>query len=925
MHAGRESLAVRCLRLLARGVYRYPRLFFYPQAVLFIICVLFTVRFLEFRTKRSDMVGADHQYHRNLLAYHRDFIAQDELVAVVESEAPEKNRQFVERLGARLLAETNLFTDVMFNNDVKMLGNKALLFFPEPNLRELGQTLRDYRPFLEQFAQASNLDSLFRLVNQRFRRAGRETNAENASLVQALPALRRIVEQATDSLSRPGTPPSPGLVALFDAREEAERRIYVTFDHGRLYLVTARAPREEANKPAVLRMRQLVEETRREVPGVNVGITGEPVLEYDEMAQAKADSTVAALVSLVLVLLIFIYGYDESGRPIKATICLVAGLAYTMAFTTGLVGHLNILTITFAPMLIGLAIDFGVHLVSRYEEELRHGKTEAEAIEKAMVFTGQGIFTGAFTTAGAFLAMVLTDFQGLREMGIICGGGLLICLIPMMTLLPVLILRGRQNVLDHQRAALVDARARIERLWLERPWTVVILSGACCLAAWSYALQVRFDYNLLNLQSRDLLAVHYERKLIASAEKSVLFCAVLTDSLPHALELEAVLTNLPSVSGVESMAKYLTEDQTEKLGLIREIKRELASLQFAPPDRGPVDLLELGRTLWSLQGYLGLAAVEVEKVGEEELLGELRSLRRAIGRLRQGMLAGVRSQNAAKLAAFQQALLDDVQGTFAALLSQDDRERMRVEDLPPALRHRFVSRSGDRYLVMVYPKRDVWQREYQEEFVRQVRQSLDPGRTGKPVITGTPVQLLEYTTLLRISYEQASWYALGAIALLVWLHFRSLACVVLSLIPVGVGMLWMIGVMGIRGIDFNLANVMTLPLVIGVGVTSGIHILNRFAEEKSPGILAKSTGKAVLVSALTTIVGFGSLIPAKHQGIAGLGYIMAVGTTTCMVAALTLLPAILRLLVARGWQLRRDKKPSDETGSSRHWVGRNRG
>ena len=105
-------------------------------------------------------------------------------------------------------------------------------------------------------------------------------------------------------------------------------------------------------------MRQLVKETQIEVPGVNVGLTGEPVLDYDEMAQSQKDTTLASIVSLVLCALIFIYGYNETGRPVKATICLLVGLAYTLAFATLTIGHLNILTITFVPMLIGLAIDF---------------------------------------------------------------------------------------------------------------------------------------------------------------------------------------------------------------------------------------------------------------------------------------------------------------------------------------------------------------------------------------------------------------------------------------------------------------------------------------------------------------------------------------------------------------------------------------
>jgi len=226
-------------------------------------------------------------------------------------------------------------------------------------------------------------------------------------------------------------------------------------------------------------------------------------------------------------------------------------------FATLAIGHLNILTITFLPMLIGLAIDFGVHLVTRYEEELRQGKTERQALEKAIVYTGQGIFTGCFTTAGAFLAMSFTDFKGIKEMGVISGGGLLICLVPMVTLLPVLLLRGRQNVLDHTFPKELEKRARLERMWLERPVLVATITGALCVLALIRFSRVYFDYNLLNMQSKGLPAVVFEQKLIQSADKSVLYCAIMAKSLPEAIELETRLTNLATVSSVDSMARYL--------------------------------------------------------------------------------------------------------------------------------------------------------------------------------------------------------------------------------------------------------------------------------------------------------------------------------------------------------------------------------
>jgi hypothetical protein len=133
-------------------------------------------------------------------------------------------------------------------------------------------------------------------------------------------------------------------------------------------------------------------------------------------------------------------------------------------------------------MLIGLAIDFGVHLITRYEEELRHGQTSAMALTKAMMFTGQGIFVAALTTAGAFLAMALTHFKGIQEMGIICGGGLLVCFIPMMTMLPALLLRGRQNAMDRELHE-DETRARIENVWLKRPAIVMGITATLCLVA----------------------------------------------------------------------------------------------------------------------------------------------------------------------------------------------------------------------------------------------------------------------------------------------------------------------------------------------------------------------------------------------------------------------------------------------------------
>ena len=911
-----DNFGARLLTILARLIIRRRSWFIWPQIVLFVLCIGYTIFYLQFDTTRSSLVGSNKRYHQLFQQFKKEFPTQDDMVVVVESDSAENNRQFVERLGAKIEAartrvtvrpgaqetvETNLFARVFYKGDLKMLGSKALLFVPEEDLAALKLRLEDYRPFIQPFTRTTNLVSLFDMINTQFRTAPRERSQQTDSLVRALPALERILLQANASLKRSGSPPSPGVFALFDAGRQAEQSVYITFADGRIYLATAQALTADLNREAMERLRELLEETRTEVSGVNAGLTGEPVLELDEMQQSQKDTTVASVVSLIICALIFIYGYNETGRPLKATACLIVGIAYTMAFTTAAVGHLNILTITFVPILIGLAIDFGVHLVTRYEEELRNGQTAEEAITKALVFTGQGIFTGAFTTAGAFLAMVFTDFKGIQEMGIICGGGLLVCLIPMMTLLPALLLRGRQNVMDHKTDAR-GSRERIERLWLQRPVLVTILTILTCAICATQFYKVYFDYNLLNMQSAGLPAVEFEVKLIEAAQiassdthtnangRSVLFAAVITDSVEQAVEMEKRLKKLPAVAEVDSIAKFLAENPSRKLKLIGEIKEGLATIHFNPPDTNAVNVSELSQSLFSLRGYCGLAQQEAEK-DAPEIAQKLASLKRAIDTFRKEMFRlgpGGKEAVAQKLGDYQRALYEDLRETFKALQTQDNREGMRVADLPPALRERFVGING-KQLLQVYPKENVWERKHQEEFVSQLR-------TVDDNVTGTPVQLLEYTSLLKKSYENAALYSLAAIVLLVFIHFRSVGSVFLALVPVIVGSVWLLGFMGAFNLPFNPANIMTLPLVIGIGVTNGIHILNRFAEEHSPSILAKSTGKAVLVSGLTTIAGFGSLVLAKHQGIESLGWVMSTGVATCMFAGLTFLPAILTLI-----------------------------
>src|SRR6185437_3190567 len=223
-----DTLLAHVLAWTARMVFRHKKFIVYSQALLFLLSIFITVKFLSYDTNRDNLVGSNEKYQHSFLAYKREFPQQDELAVVVESENIEKNRQFVERLGAKVLAQPTYFTNVIFNNDLKMLGRKALLFVPESDLAELQNQLKGYVPFVGKFSQTTNLVSLFDLINKEIRTSPREENEQTESLMSALRPLQMILAQANESLHRPGTPPSPGVTALFDPTGSAETNIYVT-------------------------------------------------------------------------------------------------------------------------------------------------------------------------------------------------------------------------------------------------------------------------------------------------------------------------------------------------------------------------------------------------------------------------------------------------------------------------------------------------------------------------------------------------------------------------------------------------------------------------------------------------------------------------------------------------------------------------
>src|SRR5580658_3557066 len=232
-----DTLLARSLHGLAIMVIRHPKWFVWPQIVLAIASIIFTIGFLKFDPDQNNLVAPNLKYQQNFLRLQTEFPQQgNDLEVVVQSDDLEKNRQFIERLAAKMIPETNLFCDVFYQHDLAAMGTKALFFVPEDDLASIRDILHDELPFMRQFTQTTNLPSFFEQINEIFRNSPADTNAQTDALVQSLPFLTSILNQTTTSLQSSGKPPSPGVSSLFGAKDASD--IYITFDHGRIFLVT---------------------------------------------------------------------------------------------------------------------------------------------------------------------------------------------------------------------------------------------------------------------------------------------------------------------------------------------------------------------------------------------------------------------------------------------------------------------------------------------------------------------------------------------------------------------------------------------------------------------------------------------------------------------------------------------------------------
>jgi hypothetical protein len=563
-------------------------------------------------------------------------------------------------------------------------------------------------------------------------------------------------------------------------------------------------------------------------------------------------------------------------------------------------------------MLIGMG-DYGVLWVMRYEQARRLGADVRTALRHTTCHVAVGNLTAASTLALAFFAAMLADFKAVAELGWIAGCGVLFCALACFTVLPaLLVLFDRRGVPVTGGVGLVGTPSYTLPLptggghqptasWLpgltRRPAWVLAFGAGLIVLLGVFACRVGYDHNLLHLQASDLDAVKWEMTLIRHTAGASWHALSYTDSADEALALKARYEKLPEVSRVVEVASLVPANQPEKIDILRDIHAKLSRL---PSRTQPITHLRPNSEALraGVAGLIGVLQGKDSPVAGASGLSEREEPRPLFSHLRDGLRelndrlaqSSNRTLTEARLQDFEQRLVGGLAEDLHRLRDVSAPEPIRLEDLPADFRERYVGHSG-KWLLRVFARDCLWDFEPLEHFTQQIL-TVDPGATGKPFST------VEGLKAMKNGFQWAGLYALLVITLVLLSDFRSPARTLLALLPLAMGVVLSLGILGLFGLPLNPANMIAFPLILGVGVDNGVHVLHDFLMRRREGksTISYAIGRGVLVKALTTMIGFGALMISSERGLSGLGFILTLGVGCCMLAALVFLPALLGLV-----------------------------
>ncbi len=788
----------------------------------------------------------------------------DVIAVVVDAPTGAAADRVAEALATALRAQPQVFRKIRRPDAGPFFETHAALFLSLPEVQSLTERLIEAQPLLGTLAADPSLRGVAELL-----RTAMEGVARGDTTLQPLAGpLRAFLAAAEAALNGRVAEPDWALMLTGRAASPLETRRFVLaqplLDFSEL----------EAGHSATEAIRAAAAGLTG--PGIRIRVTGNVPMADEEFATLAEGAVENVVLSLGLTVLLLWMALRSWRLILPLMVLVVAGLAWTAAFGVLAVGHFNPLSIAFAVLFIGLGVDFGIQYAVQYRAERQAAGALAPALLSAARVAGPGMTLAAMACALSFFAFIPTDYLGVRELGLIAGVGMLIGWLMAMTLLPALMLLA--NPQAEAREVGYPALAPLDRWLLRRAGWVVGAAGLLALGCLALLPQLPFDSDPLNLRDPTKESVATYRELMLSAETNPNTLDILVPDLAAAQAMVARLEARPEVGRALSLASFVPEGQMEKLALIEDAAGFLSPTLNTPPGALPSDA-----AVSAALARAGLALRTAATAGQGAEVEAARDARR----LGAAFIALASAQPAAR-SAFAEALLPGLTAT----LSQVDRllqaRPVTLQSLPDDLRADWIGRDG-RARVEVAPRALGQNAMAMREFAQAV-QAVAPGATGAAISTAASSATVQRAFIL------AGAVAIALVTALLLLNLRSLRLSLLALAPLALAGLLTLAHCTLFGPSLNLANIIALPLLFGMGVAYDIYYVAAWARGER-GLLASPLNRAVIYSAVTNASAFGALAISPHPGTASMGVVLGVSLVYSLLCVMLVLPPLLRVFV----------------------------
>jgi hopanoid biosynthesis associated RND transporter like protein HpnN len=843
------------------GVTKHAHLVFWSLSLATVAAGYYAITEFSMNSDTGRLIRQDTDWKKTHTRFVDTFPQYDQnSFVVVSGSKPDMVSKVTRALAAEIRTHEDIFRTVYTPSSNEFVDEYALLFLETDKLNDTVSKLADAQPFLTAIAEDNSLRSALELV------------IEGLTADEDLPVG---FEQMADALVL-----AADRALIADDRPVSWRdELFQVGEDETYYQVIFIQGQQDFGKdlPNGLIIEQL--ETSIEAfehpykTDVLIRLTGQVPLEHGEIVSAMTSAQLAGSLALVILIFVLVWGV-RSLRIIAATyLSMIYGLVWTAAFAMATVGQYNTISIIFLVMFIGLGVDFAVHLCLRYQEALTHTDKQHALIETG-VEIGPAIILCGITSAMGFLAFVPTDYIGLAEMGIISGGGMIFAVIISLTLIPAFFAMVKE---PREPARLPFANfmtAQVAGHHTKVAWCTLVLA-LVLIAIASFA---RFDYSTLALKDPKSEAMTTLRDLHDEDIITDYALTYLATSLDHAEETKEYLLALDVVSEVKTPNDYIPDDQDEKLYVLEDAGFLLGSVFYPNTRSTPFTDQEFAALLSELATETGNELNADPDTLTDSMKTSLLSLQRSISALATG--------SPEQRALFSALIVPPIKQEISWLESALSPSQVTLDTLPTELKERLISPDGQ-VVVSITPAEDVVPVEVMRRFTESVL-------TIVPDVTGRPVLDLGIGDIVITAFQTAISLAIAGIFVVLLITLRSALDAVLVFIPLVMTAMVTLSVSVLIDLPLNMANVVVIPLIFGLGVDNGIHIVKRYHQiEDINEFVDSSTPKAVFLSNLTTLGTFCALSLSTHQGIYSIGVLLTVALLSLMFLTLVSLPALL--------------------------------